>query len=261
MAKPQTKRAFDKDVTADVTDAMTYTVKAGGTATKIGSGSTARSPARPARPGGEVELVLRLRAAARRVGRDVQARRQTATRADPHRRRGLRSARRVDDPGQHLARLHEGRDGEHGGPGRSRSVRASATTRSRRRRRRSPRRRRRRPQAPTTTTQAPTTTTDAADDDAADEDARHGQAAADDDDRGADDHDPGARAVADVDQTRQRPMTRPERRGDGGDRVGDRGRSTTPSCGRPPRSSGAPADGMPRPASSRGCSRPRCCPR
>ena len=26
-AKPQTKRAFDKDVTADVTDAMTYTVK------------------------------------------------------------------------------------------------------------------------------------------------------------------------------------------------------------------------------------------
>jgi membrane peptidoglycan carboxypeptidase len=35
-AKPQTKRAFDKDVTADVTDAMTYTVKPGGTATKIG---------------------------------------------------------------------------------------------------------------------------------------------------------------------------------------------------------------------------------
>src|SRR6478736_198918 len=35
-AKPQTKRAFDKDVTADVTDAMTYTVKTGGTATKLG---------------------------------------------------------------------------------------------------------------------------------------------------------------------------------------------------------------------------------
>src|SRR6478672_6167195 len=35
-AKPQTKRAFDKDVTADTTDAMTYTVKPGGTATKIG---------------------------------------------------------------------------------------------------------------------------------------------------------------------------------------------------------------------------------
>ncbi|NUQ31936.1 MAG: penicillin-binding protein, partial [Dermatophilaceae bacterium] len=35
-AKPQTKRAFDQDVTADVTDAMTYTVKPGGTATKIG---------------------------------------------------------------------------------------------------------------------------------------------------------------------------------------------------------------------------------
>jgi membrane peptidoglycan carboxypeptidase len=34
-AKPQTKRAFDKDVTADVTDAMTYTVKTGGTATKL----------------------------------------------------------------------------------------------------------------------------------------------------------------------------------------------------------------------------------
>src|SRR6478735_4994936 len=34
-AKPQTKRAFDKDVTADVTDAMTYTVKDGGTATKL----------------------------------------------------------------------------------------------------------------------------------------------------------------------------------------------------------------------------------
>ncbi|EWT02030.1 penicillin-binding protein [Intrasporangium oryzae NRRL B-24470] len=35
-AKPQTRRAFDKDITADVTDAMTYTVKPGGTATKIG---------------------------------------------------------------------------------------------------------------------------------------------------------------------------------------------------------------------------------
>jgi membrane peptidoglycan carboxypeptidase len=35
-AKPVTQRAFDKDVTADVTDAMTYTVKPGGTATKIG---------------------------------------------------------------------------------------------------------------------------------------------------------------------------------------------------------------------------------
>ncbi|GAB2773934.1 hypothetical protein GCM10027039_39100 [Terrabacter koreensis] len=35
-AKPQAKRAFDQDVTADVTDAMTYTVKPGGTATKIG---------------------------------------------------------------------------------------------------------------------------------------------------------------------------------------------------------------------------------
>jgi len=35
-AKPQTKRTFDKDVTADTTDAMTYTVKPGGTATKIG---------------------------------------------------------------------------------------------------------------------------------------------------------------------------------------------------------------------------------
>jgi membrane peptidoglycan carboxypeptidase len=34
-AKPQVKRAFDKDVTADVTDAMTYTVKDGGTATKL----------------------------------------------------------------------------------------------------------------------------------------------------------------------------------------------------------------------------------
>ena len=35
QAKPQTQRAFDKDVTADVTDAMTYTVKDGGTATKL----------------------------------------------------------------------------------------------------------------------------------------------------------------------------------------------------------------------------------
>ncbi|GAA3695817.1 hypothetical protein GCM10022399_10400 [Terrabacter ginsenosidimutans] len=35
-AKPQTRRAFDKDVTADTTDAMTYTIKPGGTATKIG---------------------------------------------------------------------------------------------------------------------------------------------------------------------------------------------------------------------------------
>ncbi|WP_404389932.1 transglycosylase domain-containing protein [Humibacillus xanthopallidus] len=35
-AKPETARAFDKDVTADVTDAMTATVKTGGTATKIG---------------------------------------------------------------------------------------------------------------------------------------------------------------------------------------------------------------------------------
>ncbi len=35
-AKPETRRAFDKDVTADTTDAMTYTVKPGGTATKIG---------------------------------------------------------------------------------------------------------------------------------------------------------------------------------------------------------------------------------
>ena len=35
-AKAQTRRAFDKDVTADVTDAMTYTVKPGGTATRIG---------------------------------------------------------------------------------------------------------------------------------------------------------------------------------------------------------------------------------
>jgi len=33
--KPKTQRAFDKDVTADVTDAMTYTVKTGGTATKL----------------------------------------------------------------------------------------------------------------------------------------------------------------------------------------------------------------------------------
>ena len=48
-AKPQTKRAFDKDVTADVTDAMTYTVKPGGTATKLAARSTVRSPARPAR--------------------------------------------------------------------------------------------------------------------------------------------------------------------------------------------------------------------
>jgi membrane peptidoglycan carboxypeptidase len=35
-AKPKTQRAFDKDITADVTDAMTATVKKGGTATKIG---------------------------------------------------------------------------------------------------------------------------------------------------------------------------------------------------------------------------------
>src|SRR6476661_1929399 len=35
-SKPQTRRAFDKDVTADTTDARTYTVKPGGTATKIG---------------------------------------------------------------------------------------------------------------------------------------------------------------------------------------------------------------------------------
>ncbi|MDC5696104.1 penicillin-binding protein [Intrasporangium calvum] len=35
-AKPSTRRAFAKDVTADVTDAMTYTTKEGGTATKIG---------------------------------------------------------------------------------------------------------------------------------------------------------------------------------------------------------------------------------
>lgn len=36
QAKPQATRAFDKDMTADTTDAMTYTVKPGGTATKIG---------------------------------------------------------------------------------------------------------------------------------------------------------------------------------------------------------------------------------
>ncbi len=36
QAKPKTQRAFDSDVTADVTDAMTYTVKRGGTATRIG---------------------------------------------------------------------------------------------------------------------------------------------------------------------------------------------------------------------------------
>ncbi|AXG14909.1 penicillin-binding protein [Intrasporangium calvum] len=35
-AKPTTRRAFAKEVTADVTDAMTYTTKEGGTATKIG---------------------------------------------------------------------------------------------------------------------------------------------------------------------------------------------------------------------------------
>ena len=34
-AKPQTVRAFDADVTADVANAMTYTVKTGGTATKL----------------------------------------------------------------------------------------------------------------------------------------------------------------------------------------------------------------------------------
>lgn len=34
-AKPQTQRAFDQEVTADTTDAMTYTVKPGGTATKL----------------------------------------------------------------------------------------------------------------------------------------------------------------------------------------------------------------------------------
>ena len=33
--EPETTRAFDKDVTADVTDTMTYTVKPGGTATKL----------------------------------------------------------------------------------------------------------------------------------------------------------------------------------------------------------------------------------
>ena len=35
-AKPKTRRAFAKEVTADVTDAMTYTTKPEGTATKIG---------------------------------------------------------------------------------------------------------------------------------------------------------------------------------------------------------------------------------
>ncbi|HEX5968721.1 MAG TPA: transglycosylase domain-containing protein, partial [Intrasporangium sp.] len=35
-AKPETRRAFAKEVTADVTDAMTYTSRPGGTATKIG---------------------------------------------------------------------------------------------------------------------------------------------------------------------------------------------------------------------------------
>ena len=35
-AKPDTKRTFNKDVTADTTDAMTATVKPGGTATRIG---------------------------------------------------------------------------------------------------------------------------------------------------------------------------------------------------------------------------------
>ncbi|WP_347349965.1 transglycosylase domain-containing protein [Intrasporangium sp.] len=35
VATPKTTRAFDKDVTADVTDAMTYTVRPGGTATKL----------------------------------------------------------------------------------------------------------------------------------------------------------------------------------------------------------------------------------
>lgn len=34
-AKPEVVRAFDADVTADVTDAMTYTVKTGGSATKL----------------------------------------------------------------------------------------------------------------------------------------------------------------------------------------------------------------------------------
>jgi membrane peptidoglycan carboxypeptidase len=34
-AEPKTQRAFDKDVTADTTDALTYTVKKGGTATKL----------------------------------------------------------------------------------------------------------------------------------------------------------------------------------------------------------------------------------
>ncbi|HKX68164.1 MAG TPA: transglycosylase domain-containing protein [Intrasporangium sp.] len=35
-AKPDTRRAFAKEVTADVTDTMTYTTKPGGTATKVG---------------------------------------------------------------------------------------------------------------------------------------------------------------------------------------------------------------------------------
>ena len=86
-AKPQTKRAFDKDVTADVTDAMTYTVKDGGTATKLQRlGPPGRRQDRHVLRG-EVDLVLRLRPAARRVDRHVQARRERQP-ADPDELRG-----------------------------------------------------------------------------------------------------------------------------------------------------------------------------
>ena len=182
--RPQTKRAFDKDVTADVTDAMTYTVKDGGTATKL----PAPRPSGRRQDGHvvlrEVDLVLRLRPAARGVDRHVQARRGRQP-ADADELRG-HQPHGWHGPGRRLLRLHEGRPGQHGGPG--------LPERARCRRRQDPRPRRR-----------PFTAAADHDDDAG----------ADDDDHAGADHDDHAGADDDAgpDDDAGRPTrTRPRRR-------------------------------------------------
>ena len=164
-AKPQTKRAFDKDVTADVTDAMTYTVKDGGTATKLQrldrpvAGKTGTSS--DAKSIWFSGFVPQLAVSIGMYKPDAHGNPQTLTELRGH------QPHRWHDPGRRLLRLHEGRHGSmevqdfpnRAGVGDDKIPTPTTTFTPPPTRR--PRRRRRTTtttQAPTTTTQAPTTT-------------------------------------------------------------------------------------------------------
>ena len=113
--KPQTQRAFDKDVTADVTDAMTYTVKTGGTATKLQqlgrpvAGKTGTSS--EAKSIWFSGFVPQLAVSVGMYKPDAKGNPQTLTDGEdtqPH---------RWHDPGRRVLRLHEGRAGGRRGAG------------------------------------------------------------------------------------------------------------------------------------------------